>query len=44
MRAGPNVIELPSESRNIADVVCGRSGEKIGEDDPDRGQADEHDE
>jgi hypothetical protein len=43
MRTGRNLIELPSESRNIADVVCGRSGERIRQDDYQRRKADEHD-
>ena len=43
MRTGRNLIELPSESRNIADVVCGRSGERIRQGDYQRREADEHD-
>ncbi len=43
MRTGRKLIELLSKSRNIADVVCGRRGQRIGENDPKRGQADEHD-
>ncbi len=43
MRTGRDLIKLPPKSRNIADLVCGRCGQGIRENDPKRGQADEDD-